>query len=370
MNTAVNTSRRVLVLAKAYPPNLGGVETYSEQVASAYARAGFATTVLTQFDGPLGRMKTGKIKVINVGPGPQWLVFARLLRELWRQRRIDFACVHATTWRVAIPAILAGRNPLIVTAHGREVAQTGMLLRPLMREVFRRCRQILVISNYAREVCSAVVPGFEKRAVVAWNGISWPEEAPRQTSGQPPFRILTACQLTQRKNVAAAVGALARLMERGIDGVQLEIAGDGPERQSLERLAQELKISGNVTFLGFVPRARMPAVYRRADLFLHPQSHAHDSRDFESFCIAVADALAFGLPTIAGRHGAPSEYITHDQNGWLVEGDDTDEIARLIEVAVTNSERARVMGARARAFAVAEFSWDKHISPVLQLINT
>ena len=59
----------ILLIAKAYPPETGGIETYSEQVAMAYGRDGHATTVVTAFAGPRGRTVRGNVVIHNVGAG-------------------------------------------------------------------------------------------------------------------------------------------------------------------------------------------------------------------------------------------------------------------------------------------------------------
>jgi phosphatidyl-myo-inositol dimannoside synthase len=369
-------SNSVLVLAKAFPPDLGGVEAYSEEVAFAYARKGLRPIVITQFDGVAGletRVRAGaSIQVCNVGGGPQWLVFLRMLRALRRLKGTTFHFSHATTWRVSLPALLMRLHPMIVTMHGREIMQTTGILRSLMLRAFLGADAIGVISDYSLRVCSEVIPQLQAKAVVAWNGLSWPDMPSTRSydrRGQS-LRILSACQLTVRKNVAAAVEAIRILKQRGNHAVELRIAGDGPERRNLEALIRTLGLQGGVKVLGRVPRQDMPKLYGWADLFLHPQSHAHDSRDFESFCIAVADAMGFGLPTIAGADGAPSEYIRHGENGWLVAGGDPREIADVIQMAIESESLRRAIGQQAATFAHTNFSWDRHVGILIDKLNS
>lgn len=364
-------SKRILVVAKAFPPNLGGVETYSEQVAFAYARRGFEPVVLTQYDGPARvdyrTRGAHSIEVHNVGSGPQILVFLRMYRAIRRLRDRGFDCVHATTWRVSLPVLLARLGPLIVTLHGREIMQTKGPLGVLMRHAILAADQRGVISQYSLRICSEKIPELLDDAVVAWNGLSWPDidSRPRARPPGAPLRILTACQLTTRKNVSAGINAIRLLRDRGIGPVEYRIAGDGPERENLEALVRESSLGDQITFLGYVQRDHMPEQYGWADVFLHPQTHSHDSADFESFCIAVADAMGYGLPTIAGRDGAPSEYIEHDVNGWLVSGLDPAEVADIIATALTSEEHCRKVGENAALLSREQFSWDRHVDTLL-----
>jgi glycosyltransferase involved in cell wall biosynthesis len=370
----------VVILAKAFPPNIGGVETVSEEIAAAYARAGADVRVITQFDGPAGAksrtIRGGTFCVHNVGPGPQPVVFFRMTRLLLRllsEKPADIT--HATTWRVLLPLIVAGGlgkkiGKRIVMVHGREVLQTHGVMAALMQLAFRFADRALIISAFAQSACGKKLAALRRIGVVSWNGISWPDEPAKsdyEIDASGAVRLLASSQHTARKNIGAAIRAVCILSERHMN-VRLTIAGDGPERRNLERFCVSLGLGEKVTFLGKLDRNTLPRHYKSADIFVHPHSHSHDVTDVESFCIAVADGMALGVPVISGRDGAPSEYIRDGINGFLVKGDDPVEIADTIEriATMTASQRAEI-GRSAAKFCADSFSWDRHILPALQL---
>ena len=365
-------STRVIVLAKAFPPNLGGVETYSEQVAFAWARRGADVTVLTQFaGGPKQSARTlgqSTIHVINVEPGPQAIIFRKMVNQLFRLQPSQGTIFHATTWRVSLPTLFFPKIPTLITVHGREVAQTPFSLRPLMRILLARAARILVISRYSKERTSPFSKAIARNSVVSWNGVSWPDMPPvpllQGNRRGGPLRLLSASQLTRRKNVAAVVHIVKALHDRGSPPFTCMIAGDGPERAALVELARTLGVSEMINFTGKLELEHMPAAYHGADVFLHPQSHVHDSSDFESFCLSVADAMAFGLPTIAGHLGAPAEYITSGRNGWVIDPTNIASATDLVHELLVSLELRRGVGAKAREFALEHFSWDRHIERV------
>ena len=93
---------KVLVIAKAFPPEVGGVESYSEFIARAYLKANVTPTVISQFKGRRGwheiNYPEGKIRVYNVGPGSQFRVFLRMRRacsSILSREKFDF--LHPTT---------------------------------------------------------------------------------------------------------------------------------------------------------------------------------------------------------------------------------------------------------------------------------
>lgn len=365
------SQRRILILSKGFPPDLGGIETYAEQIAKAYLDKGFATYVITQFQGPIGwQQRQDSLNVFNTGPAPQFIQLLRFIRVINTICRDigSFSAIHATTWRTAIPALISRANsPLCITVHGREVAAQRWPMTVLCRAILSRAKRVLVISAEARRRCTHVAPILSTtKAVISWNGITPPSTSPRSTSNTPPI-VLTACRLTSFKNVMGVLDATAILNRRpNCPPFRLLIAGDGPQRPTLEDFARATKLQ-NVTFLGTIPRKDMPALLSSADIFLHPQISIDGGRGFESFCLAVADAMAAGLPTIAGSDGAPAEYIEDGVNGVLVNGRSSPDIANALQDLLADHAKRIAIGDAGAAFAKEHFSWSRHVAPVVAL---
>ena len=80
------------------------------------------------------------------------------------------------------------------------------------------------------------------------------------------------------------------------------LAGLGPEMEPLRRAAQELGLEDHVHFLGFVPDAELPGVYRNCDIFISANREL-EGGDFEGFGIVFLEASASGKPVIGGASG-------------------------------------------------------------------
>jgi phosphatidyl-myo-inositol dimannoside synthase len=368
------TNGGMVLFAKAITPNPGGIETYSNHVALAWAESGFRVTVISQFHGDVGTSRRGKVTVINVGPGSQLLVFLRMWQAALRLRA-DFIpqLIHATTWRVAVPALLVyGSVPIAVTIHGREVTQMKGWKSWLMRRVFARVNKPIVVSKTTFTQCFPLVPSLEKKAVISWNGISYMEEAKangkRWAENPQRFcRLYTLCRLAPRKNIAGALRALSLLRFRGVENWDYFIAGDGEDKSVLENLTRELNLADKVRFLGRVNDADIPDLYRAADVFVHPQTAGSDGRDIEGFGIVLADAMSFGVPVVAGREGAPREFIRDGETGFLVDGHDILSLSSVLERLITNQAERRRVGENSRVWALSNLSWRNH---VLRIVDT
>lgn len=365
-------SDHVVILAMGYPPKLGGVETYSEAIALEYLRRGRSVTVITRRPAtPRGWSLEHGLRVFNVGDASQARVALRMTRALLALRssadqRID--SIHATTWRVGLPCLIVARDiPLTLTVHGREVLATGSsVMRQLMDRVFSAAKRIVVISRFSADRC--IAEAYRGKTRVAWNGASdWARQidaSPIVTAVDRPLQVLCAARFVERKNVHGAISAFARLVDAGYQA-ELTLAGDGPMAGQLKELASSLGLGNRLRFAGHVRGEALVELHRKADIFLHPHSHSHDSTDVESFCLAVADAMAAGIPVISGRDGAPSEYIDHGRNGLLVDGASVENIAEALIALASDAQMRLAMGQEAREFARANFSWATHLDAAL-----
>jgi hypothetical protein len=104
-------------------------------------------------------------------------------------------------------------------------------------------------------------------------------------------------------------------------GAQLELVGDGGERASLERWADELKVGDRVTFMGHVDEKGLRDAYDRATVFVMPSIAELQS-------IATMEAMASGRPVI-GANAAALPHLIHDgENGYLFEPEDVTMLTR------------------------------------------
>ncbi|SNT43601.1 phosphatidylinositol alpha 1,6-mannosyltransferase [Rhodococcoides kyotonense] len=127
------------------------------------------------------------------------------------------------------------------------------------------------------------------------------------------------------------------------DDVQLVVVGDGPERPALEKLMP------SAIFLGQLGGDELAQAYASFDVFVHPGEH-------ETFCQAVQEALASGIPVIGPDAGGPRDLISHCRNGYLLP---VDRFAELLPsaVAALKSPVARARFGEAARKSVLHRTW-------------
>ncbi|HEV7784344.1 MAG TPA: glycosyltransferase [Thermoanaerobaculia bacterium] len=140
--------------------------------------------------------------------------------------------------------------------------------------------------------------------------------------------ILSLAKFGPREAPWDLLRAFARLDR---NDVWLVLAGDGPEREALEREA-----GLRVRFPGYVPYPELPPLYAAADLFVHPARE-------ERWGVSVEEALACGLPVIASsRVGAAFDLVKAGGNGFLyTAGNDAELAARVGDALALPAERVR-----------------------------
>jgi glycosyltransferase involved in cell wall biosynthesis len=258
-----------------------------------------------------------------------------------RARLAGVHLVHAHGYKADLLAAFSGR-PWLATLHGRPEPLAGMaaarfpIYSGLDRLALRfGARRVIAVSRELERWLSWRIGA--RRVVHAWNGIADPVgEPPPDAWASRPRRVGILARLFPVKGLALAIEAVA-----ACPGLELEIVGDGPERDSLERRSAALGAAGRIRFVGFDPNPE--ARVRRWRLLLLTSLH-------EGNPISVLEALAWGTPVLSAPLPGVAE-ILDGRGGWLLPHRDaqrwTAAILRRIDDVVT--------GARASAQARARF---------------
>lgn len=138
-----------------------------------------------------------------------------------------------------------------------------------------------------------------------------------------PFVFFSAGFLDRIKGFDTLLGAFSRFLDLNEGEFFLRIAGKGKDEKNLRKYAADLGISDRVSFLGQVSRERIRDEMQRSNVFVLPSR-------FESFGVVLIEAMATACPLIATRSGGP-ESIVNDQNGYLVNIEDEEDMARCME---------------------------------------
>jgi len=176
-------------------------------------------------------------------------------------------------------------------------------------------------------------------------------------------RILCACQLFATKGVDYLLRAFQHVLVK-VPSARLDIAGEGPEKESLEQLCISLKIQDSVRFYGKVPHKELTSFYSKASVVVVPSVVA------EICPLVVLEGMASAKPIIGSRIGGIPELILEDETGLLFSPGDKDELGEKIVQLLLTPERAEKMGKLGRERIEKEFSAQEHIKKILSIYHS
>jgi glycosyltransferase involved in cell wall biosynthesis len=288
---------RILLVSQMYPgPDAPDLGTFVAQVERELVARGHEVELAV-----LDTRAGGKLRYLT------------LAKKTIQASRPDVVYTHFLVPAGLIGA-LAGRAPLVATAHGRDVRNIGAIpgVTAATRLVVRRAAAVICVSDYLRQELETKLPEARGKVEVISSGVDRERFAVAPAPNGPPS-FLCVGSLDERKNVVRLAEAFARLGEG-----TLTFAGDGPLRPQLEGRER-------VSLLGRVPHDDIPWLLAGCRVLAQPSL-------VEPLGQALLEAMACGRSVVATRIGGPPELVPPEA-GVLVDPLDVDALARGLEQA-------------------------------------
>jgi glycosyltransferase involved in cell wall biosynthesis len=360
---------RILHIYKDYPPVYGGIEHHVRDLCEGLAARGHTVTALVtstnqrtsveQVRPGLLVVRAGRVATVASTPlSPAMLGLARAAQP--DIVHLHFPYPPGDCAALAVP----GTPPLVVTYHSDIVRQQTLLrlYRPLLEHTLGRAACIIATSPASID-SSPFLSRYAAKCTVVPLGVDVGRFAPlrqeeeKRRRGEEEKAHSSPLLLFSRSPLLLFVGRLRYykglhiLLEAmpHVDATLL-LAGDGPERVRLEAQVRALGLGSKVRFLGDVPEQEKPALYRTADVFVLP---AHLRA--EAFGIALAEALASGLPCVSTELGTGTSYANlHGVTGLVVPPGDATALAGALNTLLADPHMRQRYGeaARRRAFGL------------------
>ena len=255
----------------------------------------------------------------------------------------------------ALPLAKSMNLPLITTFHGFDATTSNLALvrsgspswfnyALLKRKLAQSGDLFLCVSEFIRNKVLAM--GFpSEKTHVHYIGIDTDKIQPRLIIKEQPI-IVHVARLVKKKGTEYLIRAFAK-SEKRIKKAKLIIIGDGPLMASLKILAQDLKISDKVSFLGALQHSEVLEYISSASVLVLPSVTA-DTGDAEGLGMVLLEASALGVPLIGTNHGGIPEVIKDGKTGYLVPERDIDALAEKIYQIMSDNNQRHLMGKNAR----------------------
>ncbi|MBB4909142.1 glycosyltransferase [Actinophytocola algeriensis] len=357
----------------------GGQNLHVAELSAALVAAGHDVTVYTRRDHPeqSDLVTPQGYRVVHVPAGPARPVpkdellphmgeFTRFVDRAWRTDRPDV--VHSHFWMSGLVAVVAARRhgiPVLHTYHAlgtvKRRHQGGDDTSPPQRIGIERMigrAAAGIIATCADEVDELARMGVPReRASVVPCGVDCTQFGPEgeRAPTRLPHRVVSVGRLVPRKGFADLIAALP-----GVADTELVIAGgpvcarlaDDPEAGRLRALAERLRVADRVRFAGQVPRDRMPALLRSADVVACVPW-------YEPFGIVPLEAMACGVPVVATRVGGLMDTVVEHVTGELVPPRRPAALATALRLLLADPVRRSFLGGSGRERAESRYPWQR-----------
>jgi len=376
--------KKILMLIGQFYPAIGGAEQECQNLSRKFIASGHTVSVLTEYrDGLPPFESIDGIPVYRKIRG--WHLFEvtymlSVFLLLWKLRKEFNHIICFGLYLYTAPAVLfalcSDKKILLRLECSGASGDFCRIAQLKLGRLVSRCAQwshriIAISSEIERELLRG---GFSQKKIIRIpNSVDTERFTPILNAAIPDVPCISFIgRLDRQKGIDLMLRALKKLVEHGVQ-FKAFIVGDGPIKQELTELAEQLLISDVAIFTG--PQHDTAPFYRQTTILLLP------SRD-EGLPLVLLEGMASGLAIIASAVGGVPELLnpgnsvqiradahTVCPNGILVHSEDSVELAAAIKYLIENNGVANLCGVNARKHIEEKYSIDIVIEKYLQLIR-
>ncbi|MDP3996928.1 MAG: glycosyltransferase family 4 protein [Candidatus Andersenbacteria bacterium] len=364
---------KLLLINNEFPPIGGGGSTVTKYAIKYLVRAGHEVTLVTsQYKDLPKREVIDGAKIIRIpavrrykdycapwelvtfGVSALVYVFFYSLRH-----RVDFVQAYFAVpagwvaWMLkklrGVPYAVYFGGSDIPNANPSRFARLYPVLTPLLKVVWRGAEFRTVCSHDLIKLAHEADPDTEFLWVP--NGVDTARFKPINRTTNPKVKILFIGRLIPRKGFQRVVRALPQVRQQARVPFEVEVVGTGAAKSELDNLAEKIGVSDLIKYVGTVLYEELEKAYQYADIFVLTSLS-------EGMPSVILEAMGCGLPVVASDVGGNNEIVKEGENGYLIAGDDIDNLARKLVNLIDNADLRRRMGARSRQMA-ADYDWGR-----------
>lgn len=376
---------KIIDFAAYYPPHIGGMEKYAEELHEHLAKRGCHITVFTPLLPPSAPKEESKGNIQIVRYPAFDIIFNYPLpkiwtKEFWQQwRRMNQGKYDVTisTLRFFVQPLFAlffakrHRIPLLHIEHCSDYVKNTFLISLISRLVD------MTIGRFTLSHADAIVTPSQsaarfverlsgKQSTIIYRGMPFEEidslsadQTIRTQAGERKI-IAYVGRLIHGKGVIHLLEAM-NLLNRS--DIFLIIVGDGPERATLEKYTEEHNLVDQVRFLGNIPFQSVIRILKATDIFVNPSYN-------EGLPTSVLEAGACRRAIIATNVGGTPEILTSHHSGIIIEPHDTEALRKALQELLDDPKRRQILGDNARQEIEQKFSWEHSVDAYLKKMSS
>lgn len=373
------------MVTSIFPPDIGGPATYASEILRRLKARGHTVRVVTPSAGAEAAagvyiMPKRLLKPEFIGYAYALLALLLSIIRVSKDCEVIYTLSPAYVGLVSLMAAKLLQKPIVLRMVGDaaweeasnkrktekfleeflKLPEGGRYIKRLItlqRFVLNRVNKIIVPSYFLKDVVVKYYGVTDRKVKVIHNSIDLPEyQKPlsevSQTLGKPT--LITVGRLARHKRVDRIIEVVKEISEEYPD-ISLLVVGDGPEKEDLERLSQELGIGAQVSFYGKVAHEETVKLLAEADIFVL-------NSVYEGLPHVVLEAMACRTPVVATNIKGTNEAVAHGQTGLLVPPENNEALKdKIIQLLSDEGLRKRLIE-NAYKSVREKFTWEKNLS--------
>ena len=278
--------------------------------------------------------------------------------------RYEVAWIHNRPINAYVIKRLNPSTKVVLHMHNNHLADIDEVL---FNKVLASVDLVVTVSEFIRRGIVERCPGLASKVRVVLNGVNIERFSPSWNgNAQRDPVILFVGRLTENKGAHFLLEAMERVVSY-IPQAKLLVVGSPafghvPRTPYSEELKQRAaKLKSNVEFTGYVKNEDLPAVHRKAIVFVCPSVWE------EPCALSILEAMASGLPVIASKTGGTPEVV--GDAGILYDSENIESLAANIMALLREKERRAYLGRQARERAERQFTWARSASEIKAILK-
>jgi glycosyltransferase involved in cell wall biosynthesis len=374
--TAPGARRKVLLVTPYFHPHIGGVESYTAQLAVRLSALGWTVVIVTTGNAGDGQERLDGIRIYRLRPAatlsntPVGIGWRRRLSAILETEQPDIINAHTPVPYLAdVAQRCSGSIPFVLTYHN-DLAKDGVIAAAmarlahlmLIRRTLDGSRSIIATSEYYalespylkrhRSKVEIVPPGVD---VARFNPeVKVGARLAATLAGARVILFVGSLSRTQRhKGLGVLIDAFA-VIHRESPDVRLVVVGSGDGSDVYQSRVSSLGLGEAVIFAGSVGQNDLAQYYKRATVLAMPSTNRS-----EGFGMVYIEAGAVGTPVVGTRVGGVPHAVIDDETGLLARPGDVGSLRLALRRVLDDDDLARRLGDAGSARALGEFGWPR-----------
>jgi glycosyltransferase involved in cell wall biosynthesis len=337
---------KILFLNYEYPPLGGGAGVCTKYEAEGLANLGHKVTVITTwFDKEKEEEKLGNLKIIRLKSKREvphksstkeklsWMFTAKMFLKIYcKTNKFDICITNFTIpgGDVALSLKKEFNLPYIIISHGHDIPwffpkqmfKFHLLTYFWIKNICNNAKKIVLLTSDMKKNADNFIKDLNKNIIIP-NGCDTSKFLPNFSKKSNRFKIIFVGRLTDQKDPFTFLNSIKSFSENNTN-FQVDICGDGPLKEKMEKYVKENNLQDIVKFLGWVSKDKMIEEYQSANLQVI-------SSEAEAMSIALLESLSCGQYIISTPISGNNDVIKEEINGNFFKIKDSKQLTEKIE---------------------------------------